>query len=134
MKDTDIETKIDDLVHMVADGFTECGEKFKAIRAEMVAQDDVAELRAAFKAEMARLRGDLDIMLDKHIGVFRKDFDELGRDPGSARPPPNHAQRPLRPTPGGQRRVPSDLAADRNGMLADPINLIERYLIIPPIV
>ena len=26
---------------------------------------------------MIRLRGDIDIMLDRHIGTFRKDYDEL---------------------------------------------------------
>jgi polyhydroxyalkanoate synthesis regulator phasin len=75
MKDTDIEAKIDDLARMVADGFTEVRAEFKTVRAEMQEMGD--ELRSEFKSEMARLRGDLDIMLDKHIGVFRKDFDEL---------------------------------------------------------
>lgn len=75
MKDNDIEAKIDDLARMVADGFTEVRGEFKAVRKEFA--DDMTELRTEFKSEMARLRGDLDIMLDKHIGVFRKDFDEL---------------------------------------------------------
>ena len=26
---------------------------------------------------MIRLRGDIDIMLDRHIGTFRKDYDDL---------------------------------------------------------
>ena len=79
MKDGDIEGKIDDLARMVADGFTEVRAEFKAVRAEMATQEDLAELRAemATKQDLAHLKGDLDIMLDKHIGVFRKDFDEL---------------------------------------------------------
>jgi hypothetical protein len=83
MKDTDIEGKIDDLARMVADGFTEVRAEFKAIRAEMATQEDLAELRAELRAEMAtkndlaRLKGDIDIMLDRHIGTFRKDYDEL---------------------------------------------------------
>ncbi|MGE0521364.1 MAG: hypothetical protein AB7P78_20505 [Candidatus Binatia bacterium] len=77
MKDTDIEAKIDDLARMVADGFTEIRSEFKAIRAEMATQEDPAELRSEFKADMTQLRGDIDIMLDRHIGTFRKDFDEL---------------------------------------------------------
>ena len=79
MKNGDIEGKIDDLARMVADGFTEVREEFKAVRSEMATQDDLAGLRAemATKQDLARLRGDIDIMLDKHIGIFRKDFDEL---------------------------------------------------------
>jgi len=34
-----------------------------------------AELEA--NALQALLRGDIDIMLDRHIGTFRKDYDEL---------------------------------------------------------
>jgi hypothetical protein len=74
MKDKDIEAKIDDLAQMVARGFTE-------IRREMATKQDLAdlrdELRDEFKADMGRLRGDIDIMLDRHIGTFRKDYDEL---------------------------------------------------------
>lgn len=75
MNDKDVETKIDDLARMVADGFTEIRGELK----EMATKDDLAELRLemATKADLERLRGDLDIMLDKHIGIFRKDFDEL---------------------------------------------------------
>ena len=77
MIDKDVEAKIDDLAQMVADGFTEIRSEFKEIREEMATKDDLAELRSELKADMLRLRGDLDIMLDKHIGIFRKDFDEL---------------------------------------------------------
>ena len=75
MENDGIETKIDDLASMVARGFTENREDFKVVRDEMREMGD--ELHTEFKAEMNRLRGDFDIMLDKHIGVFRKDFDEL---------------------------------------------------------
>jgi hypothetical protein len=57
MKDKDIEAKIDDLAQMVARGFI--------------------EIRNEFKEDLVRLRGDIDIMLDRHIGTFRKDYDEL---------------------------------------------------------
>ena len=72
MKDKDIETKIDDLARMVAD-------EFRAVREDMATKADLTDLRekVATKADLAHLRGDIDIMLDKHIGVFRKDFDEL---------------------------------------------------------
>jgi hypothetical protein len=57
MKDKDIQAKIDDLAQMVARGFI--------------------EIRNEFKEDLVRLRGDIDIMLDRHIGTFRKDYDEL---------------------------------------------------------
>lgn len=31
----------------------------------------------ATKEDLTHLRGDIDIMLDRHIGTFRKDYDEL---------------------------------------------------------
>lgn len=77
MKDTDIEAKIDDLARMVVAGFSE-------IRGDMATKADLEDLATkadladmATKADLAHLRGDIDIMLDKHIGIFRKDFDEL---------------------------------------------------------
>jgi hypothetical protein len=77
MNDKEVEAKIDDLARMIADGFTEIRGELKELREEMATKDDLAELRSELKANMERLRGDLDIMLDKHIGIFRKDFDEL---------------------------------------------------------
>jgi polyhydroxyalkanoate synthesis regulator phasin len=79
MKDGDIEGKIDDLARMVADGFSEVRGELKDVRDTMSTQGDLAELRKemATKADLVHLRGDIDIMLDKHIGIFRKDFDEL---------------------------------------------------------
>jgi hypothetical protein len=70
MKDKDVEGKIDDLAQMVARGFTE-------IREDMATKADLAELREGFKGDMVRLHSDIDIMLDRHIGTFRKDYDEL---------------------------------------------------------
>ena len=67
-KGKDIDTKIDDLAQMVARGFTEQRKEFR---------QDLADLGEAFKADMLHLRGDIDIMLDRHIGTFRKDYDEL---------------------------------------------------------
>jgi hypothetical protein len=59
MRDKDIEAKIDDLAQMVARGFME-------IREDMATKED-----------LVHLRGDIDIMLDRHIGTFHKDYDEL---------------------------------------------------------
>lgn len=81
MKDKDIEAKIDDLAQMVARGFTEVRDEFKEVRQEF--REDLAELREemreifATKEDLVHLRGDIDIMLDRHIGTFRKDYDEL---------------------------------------------------------
>ena len=49
---------------MVAGGFTETQKEIRGVRDEL-------------KGDMKFLRGDIDIMLDKHIGTFRKDYDEL---------------------------------------------------------
>jgi hypothetical protein len=40
-------------------------------------KEDLADLRSELKADLAQLRGDVEIMIDKYTGVFRKDFDEL---------------------------------------------------------
>ena len=37
------------------------------------------EIRDELKGDMKFLRGDIDIMLDRHIGTFRKDYDDLAR-------------------------------------------------------
>jgi hypothetical protein len=42
------------------------GPELAALRAEMATKDD-----------LAHLKGDIDIMLDRHISTFRKDYDEL---------------------------------------------------------
>lgn len=67
-KEKSIDTKIDELAGMVASGFTD-------VHKEM--NDGFADLRNEFKADMKFLRGDIDIMLDRHIGTFRKDYDDL---------------------------------------------------------
>jgi SMC interacting uncharacterized protein involved in chromosome segregation len=66
MKGKDVDAKIDELAQMVASGFTET-------------QNEIHEIRDELKGDMKFLRGDIDIMLDKHIGTFRKDYDELTR-------------------------------------------------------
>lgn len=71
---------------MVAGGFTEMRSEMKELHDMMATQDDLAEIRddigelrqnIVTKIDLEHFRGDLDIMLDKHIGIFRKDFDEL---------------------------------------------------------
>lgn len=65
-KKKDIDEKIDELAQMVAGGFSET-------------QNEIREVRDELKGDMKFLRGDIDIMLDKHIGTFRKDYDDLAR-------------------------------------------------------
>ncbi|MBI4066024.1 hypothetical protein HY412_02455 [Candidatus Kaiserbacteria bacterium] len=69
-KKKNIDTKIDELARMVAQGFTDTQKETR---------DGLSELRNEFKADMKFLRGDIDIMLDRHIGTFRKDYDDLAR-------------------------------------------------------
>jgi hypothetical protein len=63
----------------VADGFSEVRGELKEIRDDMATKADLAELREEFKTDMGRLRGDIDIMLDRHIGTFRKDYERPRR-------------------------------------------------------
>lgn len=85
MKDKDIEGKIDELAQMVARGFMELQkgmkEEFANVRAEMATKEELDELRQemATKEDLKHLKGDFDLMLDKHIGIFRKDYDDLAR-------------------------------------------------------
>lgn len=80
-KNTKKSTTIDELARMMAKGFRETATK-----------DDLRELRDEFKSdtkdmatklyvsnEILKLREDIDIMLDRHIGTFRKDYDDLAR-------------------------------------------------------
>jgi hypothetical protein len=62
MKEKNIDTKIDELARMVAQGFTDTRKEIQDVRNEL-------------KADMKFLRGDIDIMLDRHIGTFRKDYE-----------------------------------------------------------
>lgn len=65
------------LARMVADGFADTANQIHEVR------QDVSNLRAEMKADMASkediasLRNEIDLMLDRHIGTFRKDYDEL---------------------------------------------------------
>ncbi len=67
-KEKSVDAKIDELAGMVAQGFTDTQKEMR---------DGLADLRDEFKSDMKFLRGDIDIMLDRHIGTFRKDYDEL---------------------------------------------------------
>ncbi len=80
-KDKNVGGKIDDLAQMVPAGFKELRQELKGdineLRDEIATKADLADLREEFKGDMIRLRGDIDIMLDRHIGTFRKDYDDL---------------------------------------------------------
>lgn len=52
-----LSSTVDDLARMTAQGFK--------------------EMREEIHQENIKLRGDIDIMLDRHVGTFRKDYDEL---------------------------------------------------------
>ena len=55
MKDHDIEAKIDDLAHMVSDGFTEVRSEIKELHEEMTTKDD--SRNAAEGAVLSKARG-----------------------------------------------------------------------------
>lgn len=74
-KEKDMDTKIDELARMVASGFSETQKEMRDGMTDL--RDEMTDMRAEFRADMKFLRGDIDIMLDRHIGTFRKDYDEL---------------------------------------------------------
>lgn len=67
MKGQEIEEKIDDLARMTANEFVE-------VRREMATKADLENLRTDLRQE---LRGDMEILFDRYIGVIRKDTDAL---------------------------------------------------------
>ena len=72
-KNEDKEDKIDKLARMVATGFNEVREDVSDIRSNI---SDIRN-KMATKGDLANLKNDIDIMLSRHIGTFRKDYDEL---------------------------------------------------------
>ena len=72
------ETTIDDLAGMVARGFGRVDERFEQVdkRFEQV-DKKIESVRADLKGDMVELRSDIDIMLSRHIGTFRRDYDDL---------------------------------------------------------
>jgi len=91
MKEKTVEAKIDALARVVASGFKQSQKNTDEL-ARMVAQgftdihkdinrveDRVENVEENYvtRDDLVQLRGDVDIMLDKHIGIFRKDYDEL---------------------------------------------------------
>lgn len=80
--------KIDDLARMMAEGFSEVHKELADVRGDIAdIQGDIADIQGgitdirntmATKADLETLRGDVSVMLDQHIGAFRKDYDELG--------------------------------------------------------
>lgn len=81
-KEKNIDTKIDELARMVASGFTETHKDIGRVEAKVEnieeKVDDIEE-NYVIKSDLIKLRGDIDIMLDRHIGTFRKDYDDLAR-------------------------------------------------------
>jgi len=73
MKKRSVDEKIDELAQMVAGGFSEMHKDIARVGTKV----DEIEENYVVKEDIIRLRGDVDIMLDKHIGTFRKDYDDL---------------------------------------------------------
>jgi hypothetical protein len=66
--DHKFEEKIDDLAAMTARGFAEVNDRFEVIEGNYATKDDLLALSK-----------NVDLMLDKHIGAFRKDTNELAK-------------------------------------------------------
>ena len=67
------EDKIDKLARMVADGFSNVGTRIDTIESKIGSM----ESRMATKDDLANLCNEIDIMLDRHIGTFRRHYEEL---------------------------------------------------------
>ncbi len=79
---TTTDKKIDQLARMVAKGFASTGNQINEVKEDLAnlrteLKGDIANLRTEIKGDMTNLRNEIDIMLDRHIGTFRKDYDEL---------------------------------------------------------
>lgn len=64
-------TTIDDLAVMVAGGFKRVDEKFEHV------DKKIEFVRSEIKGDIFELRNDIDVMLSRHLGTFRKDYDDL---------------------------------------------------------
>ncbi|HEY4501147.1 MAG TPA: hypothetical protein VJI70_02685 [Candidatus Paceibacterota bacterium] len=95
MKGKDIDTKIDELAQTVASGFAETKKEIRGMQKEIhgvrselskeieeltqMTARGFSEVQENTSQDITQLRGDVDIMLDRHIGTFRKDYDDLAR-------------------------------------------------------
>lgn len=77
---------IDKLARMVAKGFAETTSAIDEMGKDTrVLKGDLKNVRATMVTktelvgELGKLRGDIDLLLDRHIGTFRRDYDELAR-------------------------------------------------------
>lgn len=74
------EDKLDKLARMVAKGFDNVESRFDNVESRFNNVESrimKIESSMATKNDLATLRNDVDIMLDRHIGTFRKDYNEL---------------------------------------------------------
>ena len=70
-----IDEKFDELAAMIARGFAET-----ALKSDLHAVEErlsVIEENYTTKDDLRAFGKNVDIMLDKHIGIFRKDYDDL---------------------------------------------------------
>jgi len=93
MEEKTLDTKIDELAQVVSTlsqtvekGFADMQKEIGSVRTDLTKEiEDLAQMTARGfiemeenrKRDLVQLRGDVDVMLDKHIGEFRKDHDAL---------------------------------------------------------
>ena len=65
------ETTINNLAGMVARGFGRVDERFEQV------DKKIESVRSDIKGDIVELLSDIDIMLSRHIGTFRRDYDDL---------------------------------------------------------
>ena len=69
---------IDGLAVMVAHGFGRVDERFEKVDEKFDLVNKKIDLgRNELKGDISGLKNDIDVMLSRHIGTFRKDYDDL---------------------------------------------------------
>ncbi len=78
MKKNKTEMNMNDLAIMVQRGFAETATKQDLHELRLEIKDNYAT-KAELRLEIKNLKDDIEIMMSKYIGSFRKDFDDLAK-------------------------------------------------------
>ena len=74
-----VDDKVDELAAMTARGFLELRGEIKSDMHEVIDRLEVIEENYVTKDDFVKFGRNMDLMLDKHIGTFRKDTEGLAK-------------------------------------------------------